>query len=123
MAMTSPDEPFVAFDLDSSDRELAHLAGHTIEDLSDYLDRGRTPADPTIDDSPECQIALRSLQRLRTVQRSQGDLALGGVVDGRVGRGAAPVEVVAQFLDGVPGQVGQLTVGTVQVEGDEWLVG
>ena len=68
--MTSPDEPFVAFDLDSADRELAHLAGHTIEELSDYLDRGRTPPDPTIDDSPECQIALRSLQRLRTVQRS-----------------------------------------------------
>ncbi len=68
--MTSPDEPFVAFDLDSSERELAHLAGHTIEELSDYLDRGRTPPDPTIDDSPECQIALRSLQRLHTVERS-----------------------------------------------------
>jgi uncharacterized alkaline shock family protein YloU len=70
MAMTSPDEPYVAFDLDSADRELAHLAGHTIEELSEYLDRGRTPSDPTIDDSPECQIALRSLQHLHTVQRS-----------------------------------------------------
>ncbi|TFC13237.1 hypothetical protein E3O19_12245 [Cryobacterium algoritolerans] len=68
--MTSPDEPFVAFDLDTADRELTHLVGHTIEELSDYLDRNRTPADPTIDDSPQCQIALRSLQRLRGVQRS-----------------------------------------------------
>ena len=68
--MTAPDEPFVAFDLDTSERELAHLAGHTIEELSDYLDRDRSPADPSIDDSPECQIALRSLQRLHGVQRS-----------------------------------------------------
>jgi len=65
-----PTAPFVAFDLDTPDREVAHLAGHTIEELSDYLDRDRTPADPTIDASPECQIALRSLQRLRDVQGS-----------------------------------------------------
>ncbi|TFB65873.1 hypothetical protein E3N85_11150 [Cryobacterium sp. Hz9] len=44
------------------------MHGHTIEELSDYLDRGRTPADPSIDDSPECEIALRSLERLRRVQ-------------------------------------------------------
>lgn len=68
--MSSPDEPFVTFDLDTADREVAHLAGHTIEELSDYLDRDRSPADASIDDSPECQIALRSLQRLHGVQRS-----------------------------------------------------
>lgn len=43
------------------------LGGHTIEELSDYLDRGCTPPEPSIDDSPECQIVLESLQRLRSV--------------------------------------------------------
>lgn len=38
--------------------------GHTLEELSDYLARGRTPADPSIDDSPECRAALASLERL-----------------------------------------------------------
>lgn len=69
-APREPDAPFVTFDLDTSDREILHLAGHTIEELSDYLDAGCTPADPTIDASPECQIALRSLERLRTAQAS-----------------------------------------------------
>ena len=45
----------------------AGLDGHTIEELSDYLDRDRTPADPSIDQSPGCQIALRALERLSTV--------------------------------------------------------
>ncbi|MFO7689496.1 MAG: hypothetical protein R6W83_02930 [Cryobacterium sp.] len=66
--MTSPRDPFTAFDVETSDREITQLAGHTIEQLSDYLDRGRTPADASIDNSPECQIALRSLQRLHDVQ-------------------------------------------------------
>jgi len=43
------------------------LDGHTIEELADYLDAGRTPADPSIDSSPGCQTALAALQRLRTV--------------------------------------------------------
>ncbi|TFC82200.1 Asp23/Gls24 family envelope stress response protein [Cryobacterium cheniae] len=46
------------------------LAGHTFEELSDYLDRDRTPADPSIDGSPECQIALRGMQRLRNTHRA-----------------------------------------------------
>jgi len=65
---TPTGERFVAFDLNDTDREQAGLHGHTIEELSDYLDRGRAPADPSIDDSPECEIALRSLERLRRVQ-------------------------------------------------------
>ncbi|WP_382308197.1 Asp23/Gls24 family envelope stress response protein [Herbiconiux sp. UC225_62] len=43
------------------------LDGHTIEELSDYLDAGRSPADPSIDSSPGCQTALAALQRLRTL--------------------------------------------------------
>lgn len=46
------------------------LAGHTFEELSDYLDRDRTPADPSIDGSPECEIALRGMERLRRTQRA-----------------------------------------------------
>ncbi|TFC91765.1 MULTISPECIES: hypothetical protein [Cryobacterium] len=45
------------------------LAGHTFEELSDYLDRDRTPADPSIDGSPECQTALSGMQRLRRTHR------------------------------------------------------
>lgn len=43
------------------------LDGHTLEELSDYLDAGRSPADPSIDGSPGCRIALESLERLRNL--------------------------------------------------------
>ncbi|SJM60931.1 hypothetical protein [Gulosibacter sp. 10] len=43
------------------------LDGHTIEELSDYLDAGRAPADPSIDESPACRIALESLERLHAL--------------------------------------------------------
>ena len=41
------------------------LDGHSIEQLSDYLDAGRTPRDESIESSPGCLIALASLERLR----------------------------------------------------------
>lgn len=44
----------------------ADLDGHTIDELSEYLDRGREPRDPSIEDSPGCQLALDALLRLRT---------------------------------------------------------
>ncbi|WP_119697282.1 Asp23/Gls24 family envelope stress response protein [Microbacterium halotolerans] len=40
------------------------LAGHTIEELSDYLDAGRTPRDPSIEENAGCRIALEALERL-----------------------------------------------------------
>ena len=40
------------------------LDGHSIEELSDYLDAGRTPRDPSIEESPGCRIALEALERL-----------------------------------------------------------
>jgi len=44
---------------------LEELDGHTIEELSDYLDAGRTPVDASIEGSPGCRIALDALTRLR----------------------------------------------------------
>jgi hypothetical protein len=44
-----------------------NLDGHTIESLSDYLDRGREPRDPSIESSPAAQNALAALSRLRAV--------------------------------------------------------
>ncbi|WP_353111526.1 Asp23/Gls24 family envelope stress response protein [Microbacterium sp.] len=41
------------------------LDGHTLEELSDYLDAGREPADASIDESPGCRIAMDALERLR----------------------------------------------------------
>ncbi|TFB75903.1 hypothetical protein E3O06_04490 [Cryobacterium glaciale] len=67
--LTPANRRFLAFDLDDTEREQAGLSGHTIEHLSDYLDRDRMPADASIDDSPDCEIALRGLERLRRAQR------------------------------------------------------
>ena len=47
--------------------DVENLDGHTLDELSDYLDRGETPPDPTIDDSPHCQIAIEGLRRLRSI--------------------------------------------------------
>jgi len=41
------------------------LGGHSIEELSDYLDAGREPRDPSIENSPGARIALDALSRLR----------------------------------------------------------
>ncbi|NQX05244.1 Asp23/Gls24 family envelope stress response protein [Rathayibacter sp. VKM Ac-2856] len=40
------------------------LDGHTLEELSEYLDRGRTPVDPSIEGSAACRLALANLTRL-----------------------------------------------------------
>ena len=41
------------------------LDGHTIEELSDYLDAGRSPVNPAIEASPGCRTALEAMERLR----------------------------------------------------------
>lgn len=41
------------------------LDGHTIEELSEYLDAGRLPLDPSIEESAGCRLALDALERLR----------------------------------------------------------
>jgi len=50
----------------------ANLDGHTIEELSAYLDAERTPTNFSIESSPGCQIALTALGRLRDL--TQRDL-------------------------------------------------
>lgn len=40
------------------------LDGHTIEELTDYLEAGRQPRDPSIEESSGCQLALDALERL-----------------------------------------------------------
>lgn len=52
-------------DLEPQVLAFENLDGHTIEELSDYLDAGRTPANSSIEESPGCQIALDALTRLR----------------------------------------------------------
>jgi hypothetical protein len=41
--------------------------GHTLQELAEYLDRGRSPVDPSIESSPACRIALAGLERLRAM--------------------------------------------------------
>ncbi|TFB95900.1 hypothetical protein [Cryobacterium sp. HLT2-28] len=78
----------------AADDEPDHLDGHTIEELSDYLDRGKEPADPAIDQSAACQMALASLERLHG--------AMGSMVQEEATR--APVRDdswVATILQGI----------------------
>jgi len=44
-------------------------SGYSLEQLSDYLDAGRTPAIPAIDDNAECQAVLASLERVGALSR------------------------------------------------------
>lgn len=49
------------------------LDGHTMEELGDYLDRGRTPYDPSIEHSAACRLALTNLTRLRELTHAALD--------------------------------------------------
>lgn len=54
-------------------------SGYTLEQLGEYLDAGRTPANPAIDNNAECQAVLASLERYGTLSR---DLVARDEVDG-----------------------------------------
>ena len=60
--------------------------GHTLEELSDYLDAGRLPADESIDYSPACQLALRSRMRVRSAATAlfEQDAAAETMADDRL---------------------------------------
>lgn len=58
--------------------EPADLDGHSIDELTDYLDAGMTPADPSIDDSAACQNAIAAISRVR---RFAGDLLEADALD------------------------------------------
>jgi hypothetical protein len=73
---TSPDVPegtSAPSPLDS-----VFLDGHTVEELSDYLDHGRVPRNESIESSPGAQHALAALSRLRSfapqVLQSEADV-------------------------------------------------
>lgn len=55
---------------DDARRTDADLDGHSVQELSDYLDRGRTPRDESIESSPACRMALKSMERARELGRS-----------------------------------------------------
>lgn len=60
---TSEDELVVGdFNLTPDD-----LNGHSADELAAYYDAGRSPADPSIDNSAGCQIVLAAIRRLRTL--------------------------------------------------------
>ena len=44
-------------------------SGYTLEQLGEYLDAGRQPAIPAIDDNAECQAVLASLERVGSLSR------------------------------------------------------
>lgn len=46
------------------------LDGHTMEELGDYLDRGRTPYDPSIETSAACRLALVGMTRMQELART-----------------------------------------------------
>lgn len=54
------------------------LDGHSIDELTDYLDAGMRPADPSIDDSAACQNALAAISRVRLFA---GDLLEADALD------------------------------------------
>lgn len=44
-------------------------SGYTLEDLADYHERGRMPANAAIDGDPQCRAVLDSMDRLGTLSR------------------------------------------------------
>ncbi|QKS17409.1 Asp23/Gls24 family envelope stress response protein [Curtobacterium sp. Csp2] len=63
------DLPLPDDDLSVPDDDLSvpddDLDGHSMEELAEYLDRGRNPIDPSIEGSAACRLALSNMQRLR----------------------------------------------------------
>ncbi|OAN35295.1 Asp23/Gls24 family envelope stress response protein [Microbacterium sp. H83] len=99
------------------------LDGHTLDELTDYLEAGRQPVDPSIEASAGCQLALDALERLRglsgqlidadaaampEVDESWVDRILGGIaLDARAGRRIP-------FAEQAPGADLAITEGAVR---------
>lgn len=56
-------------DADAADERGVGGSGYTLEDLSAYLDRGRSPAIAAIDTNAECQSVLSSMERMAALSR------------------------------------------------------
>lgn len=110
-------------DLETLSMEPASLDGHSIDELADYLDAGRSPADPSIDDSPSCQNALEAIGRVRELSHLvfEGDaLADDRRDDGWVGEVLTNITIEAHAGRDVPlrpratTEQGVLTEGAVR---------
>lgn len=127
------------------------LDGHTLDELVDYLESGRTPRDASIENSAGCQLALEALGRLRGLapELLQADLqsepepdqawvdrVIGGIaMDVRAGRRIpyrAPAEnidlgitegAVRGIIRGAENSVPGLLVGRTQLHGDVTVPG
>lgn len=145
--MNPPDTPEPRTDFTES----ADLNGHTIEELSDYLDAGRSPVNRSIEESPGARIALDSLIRLRelTVELAEADASaepapeeswvqsvLAGIsLDARAGRRIplpAPVPAadlgitegaVRGVIRGAESAVRGVVIGRCRFEGDVTVPG
>lgn len=145
--MTEDDAP----ELRALGMEPDDLDGHTIEELTDYLEAGRQPADPSIDGSAGCRLALDALERLRGltpaliaadtahedeadagwVQQILGEIAL----DARAGRRiplASPEPyadlgitegAVRGLIRGAEEQVPGVVIGRCRIDGELTTVG
>lgn len=122
------------------------LNGHTLDELGDYLDRDRTPADPTIDGSAGCQLALDALTRLRELSGSMLDaeaarepardddwiarilgfisleVRAGRTIPYRASTPAAPLSITEGAVRGLVreagDELGDLVLGHVALDGD-----
>ncbi|MCI1017422.1 Asp23/Gls24 family envelope stress response protein [Microbacterium sp. C5A9] len=127
------------------------LDGHTLDELTDYLEAGRQPRDPSIEGSAGCQLALDALQRLRglggqlidadaaampEVEESWVDRILDGIaLDARAGRRipfAADADgadfaitegAVRGLVRSAENAVDGLLVGSTHLRGDASVVG
>lgn len=117
--VVEPDDELLLED----DLDPALLDGHTVDELSDYLDAGMVPADPSIDDSPVCQNALAAIARVRAASRGSFDVAAldeSPADDGWVGRILSNISMEARagrdipFRSTAPTQYGVITEGTVR---------
>lgn len=100
--------------------EREDLDGHTLDELDDYLDRGRLPADPAIDDSPACQIALSALQRLRSITGSfleEPDDRSPGTEEDWIGRVLAVLPIEARAGRDFPLQIAEPDTDASVTEG------
>jgi len=78
------------------------LDGHTIEELGEYLDSGRMPPDPSIDDSPGCLLALDALERLRGL--TPGLIAADDAAEPEADEGWVQKILTGIALDARPGR-------------------
>ncbi len=138
-------------DVRSLGLEPSDLDGHTLDELTDYLESGRTPRDPSIEGSPGCQLALDALEGLRglgsqlidadaaaspEVDASWVDRILAGIaLDARAGR-RIPIEdpdptvdfgisegAVRGLIRSAENAVAGVLVGRTTLDGDVTVAG